>query len=101
MRAEQIIEVGRQIKEMCGFSTVSACDKRLKALIEAGYLERKKYIYGVAGLYTLTHNTGVLVIKKILIFDMCFKRSRIYRINMRYFSCFQRKHTVAEILIST
>jgi len=52
--------LGRHIKELCGFSTISACDKRLKVLIEAGYLERKKYIYGVAGLYTLTHKGRIL-----------------------------------------
>jgi hypothetical protein len=52
--------LGRHIKEICGFSSVSSCDKRLKALIEAGYIERKKYIYGIAGLYTLTHKGRIL-----------------------------------------
>ena len=52
--------LGRHIKDLCGFTSVSACDKRLKDLIVAGYLERKKYIYGVPGLYTLTHKGRIL-----------------------------------------
>lgn len=52
--------LGRHIKDMCGFSSVSACDKRLKLLIEAGFLSRKKYIYGIPSLYTLSHRGRIL-----------------------------------------
>jgi len=53
--------LGRHIKVLCGFSSVSACDKRLKILIEAKYLSREKYLYGVPGLYTITHKGRILL----------------------------------------
>ena len=52
--------LGRHIKDLCNFKSVSACDKRLKILIEADYLERKKYLYGIPSLYTLTHKGRIL-----------------------------------------
>ena len=39
---------------LCGFAGVRACDRRLKLLIDAGLLSRKRYIYGVAGLLGIT-----------------------------------------------
>ena len=53
--------LGRHIKVLCGFSGARASDRRLKMLVEAGYLERKKYLYGVPYLYTLTHKGRMLV----------------------------------------
>jgi hypothetical protein len=47
--------LGRHIKDLCGFNGSRATDRRLKALIDGGYLERKKYLYGMPYLYTLTH----------------------------------------------
>ena len=52
--------LGRHIEKMCGFNTASACDKRLKVLLLAGFIERKKYIYGIPSLYTLTHKGKIL-----------------------------------------
>lgn len=46
--------LGRQIKVLCGFAGQRACDRRLKKLIDAEYLERKYYIYGIPGLYFVT-----------------------------------------------
>lgn len=52
--------LGRHIKVLCGFPSVSSCDKRLKALVNAGYLDRKKYIYGIPSLYTLSHKGRII-----------------------------------------
>lgn len=46
--------LGRQIKMLCDFKGQRACDRRLKKLIEAGYIERKYIIYGIPGLYFVT-----------------------------------------------
>ena len=53
--------LGRHIMGLCGFPSASSCDKRLKILIEAGYINRKKYLYGIPSLYTLTHKGKMLV----------------------------------------
>lgn len=39
---------------LCGFESVRSCDRRLKVLIDEGYLTRRRYIYGVAGLLSIT-----------------------------------------------
>jgi hypothetical protein len=52
--------LGRHIRVLAGFSGVRATNRRLKILLEAGYLERKKYMYGVPYLYTLTHKGRIL-----------------------------------------
>ena len=46
--------LSRQIRVLCGFSGQRACDRRLKKLLEAGYIERRHYIYGVPRLYFVT-----------------------------------------------
>ena len=46
--------LSRQIRVLCGFTGQRACDRRLKKLIEAGYLERKHFIYGIPYLYFIT-----------------------------------------------
>ena len=53
--------LGRHVKVLCGFTGARACDRRLKALVEAGHLERKKHIYGVPYLYTLSHKGRMLI----------------------------------------
>jgi len=53
--------LGRHIRVLVGFSGARATDRRLRVLIEAGYLERKKYMYGVSYLYTLTHKGRILL----------------------------------------
>ena len=54
------ISTGRAIAVITGFNGLRACDRRLTKLCEAGYLERRKVLYGVASIYTLTHKGKVL-----------------------------------------
>ncbi|MCL2164309.1 MAG: replication-relaxation family protein [Oscillospiraceae bacterium] len=54
------VSTGRVIAVIAGFSGLRACDRRLGKLCESGYLERKKVLYGVAGIYTLTHRARLL-----------------------------------------
>lgn len=44
----------KHIRFLAGFSGQRATDRRLKVLIEAGYLERQKFLYGVPYIYFLT-----------------------------------------------
>jgi len=53
--------LGRHIKILINFTGVRATDRRLKLLIEAGYLCRKKYLYGVPFLYTVAHKGRILI----------------------------------------
>jgi len=53
--------LGKHIKVLAGFSGLRACDRRLKALLEAGYITRKKYLYGVPYLYTLTYKGKIFI----------------------------------------
>ena len=53
--------LGRHIKTLGSFTGSRASDRRLKALVEANYLGRKKYLYGVPYLYTLTHKGRILI----------------------------------------
>jgi len=53
--------LGRHIKELVNFSSYRVCDRRLAVLITAGYLTRKKYLYGVPYLYTVTHKGRILI----------------------------------------
>ena len=45
---------GKHIRELVGFSGQRACDRRLRKLIEAGYIKRERILYGVAGIYRNT-----------------------------------------------
>jgi len=54
------VVLGRQIAELAGFTGIRACDQRLNKLIKAGYLERKKILYGVPSIYSLTHKAKIL-----------------------------------------
>lgn len=47
--------LGRHLRVLTGFSGVRACDRRLKILINAGYIERKRILYGVPSVYFLTN----------------------------------------------
>lgn len=53
--------LGRHLLALGGFSGSRATDRRLRALVEAGYLTRKKYLYGIPYLYTLTHKGRMLL----------------------------------------
>lgn len=44
----------KHIRFLAGFSGQRATDRRLRILLDAGYLERKKFLYGVPYLYFLT-----------------------------------------------
>jgi len=53
--------LGRHIKTLIEFTGSRASDRRLKALVGAGYLSRKKYLYGVPYLYTVAHKGRLLI----------------------------------------
>jgi len=40
---------------------VRACDRRLRKLIEAGYIKRTKILYGVAGIYSNTNKAKKII----------------------------------------
>ncbi|MCL2405216.1 MAG: hypothetical protein FWC92_06685 [Defluviitaleaceae bacterium] len=46
--------LGRHIGELVGFSGQRACDRRLRKLVQAGYIRRERVLYGVAGIYRIT-----------------------------------------------
>ena len=53
--------LGKHIMTLAGFTGLRATDRRLRALIDAGYLARKRYLHGVSYLYTLTHKGRILL----------------------------------------
>ena len=53
--------LGRHVQVLCGFSGARATDRRLKVLVEAGYLVRQKYLYGIPYMYTLSHKGRILL----------------------------------------
>ena len=50
----------RHIKELVEFPTDSICHRRLRKLIEDGFLERRRILYGLPSLYTLTARSRTL-----------------------------------------
>jgi len=52
--------LGRHIKELADFSGQRACDRRLSKLISAGYIERKKILYGVPSIYCNTRKAKLV-----------------------------------------
>ena len=52
--------LGRHIRELAGFSGQRACDRRLRKLVQAGYISREKILYGVAGIYRITNKGAKL-----------------------------------------
>jgi len=53
--------LGRQVRLLVGFPSQSPCDRRIKLLMKAGYLERRHYLYGVPGLLGLTYQGRMLI----------------------------------------
>lgn len=51
----------RHIRFLAGFSGQRATDRRLKILIDSGYLDRKKFLYGVPSVYFLTSKGKTLI----------------------------------------
>lgn len=46
--------LGRHVCFLAHFPSARTCDRRLKILIDNGYIERKKFIFGIPYLYYLT-----------------------------------------------
>jgi len=53
--------LGRHVGALMGFTGARACDRRLRLLTDGGYLARKKYLYGIPYLYTVTHKGRILI----------------------------------------
>ena len=53
--------LSRHVKLIGGFGSQSACDRRLKLLRKAGYVDRKRIIYGVPSEYFLTYQGKALL----------------------------------------
>lgn len=52
---------GKQICILADFSSQRTCDRRLKKLMESGFLTRKKIIYGLPSIYFLTNQSKALI----------------------------------------
>ena len=52
--------LGRHIRYLADFSGQRACDRRLRTLIELGFIERKRVIYGLPGIYRNTYRAKVI-----------------------------------------
>ena len=53
--------LGRHLSALGGFTGQRATDRRLRSLIDGGYISRRKYLYGIPFLYTLTHKGRMLL----------------------------------------
>ncbi len=53
--------LSRHIFYLGGFSSQRTTDRRLKLLIEAGYIQRRKILYGIPYLYSLTYQGKLLI----------------------------------------
>ena len=62
--------LSRQIKILAGFAGQRSCDRRLKKLIDNGFIQRKYFIYGISGLYFATGKA-----KKITVFTYKAKKN--------------------------
>lgn len=49
--------ISRQVKDLCNFSGVRACDRRLLKLTRDGWLKREKVLHGFPFLYFVTEKT--------------------------------------------
>jgi len=58
------VVLSRHVKVLGGFTGQRACERRLKKLVEAGYLEKRKILYGVPNIYGVTMKGFVLLGKK-------------------------------------
>lgn len=67
--------LSRQIRVLGGFKGQRACDRRLAKLIEAGFIERKHFIYGIPRLYFVTKKAV-----KLLNLEYCTFNIRIEQI---------------------
>lgn len=51
----------RHLSEQAGFDSQRTLNRRVRLLIDAGYIERQKYIYGLPYVYTLTAKGKTLI----------------------------------------
>ena len=47
------VVLSRHIAELAGFTGQRACERRLKKLVEAGYIQKKRVLYGIPSIYSL------------------------------------------------
>jgi len=53
--------LGRHIQFLAGFSSQRTCDRRLRRLLDEGFLTRHMVIYGVPNVYQLTNKAKALI----------------------------------------
>ena len=53
--------LGRHLVYLAGFSSQRTCDRRLRLLLDEGYITRYKVLYGVPNVYQLTSKTKTLI----------------------------------------
>jgi len=53
--------LGRHIQFLAGFSSGRTCDRRLRVLLDAGFLKRHMVLYGVPSVYLLTRKSKTLI----------------------------------------
>ena len=53
--------LSRHVRFLCEFSSQRTCDRRLRLLIDAGYIDRRHVLYGVPSLYFVTHKGRTLI----------------------------------------
>lgn len=53
--------LGRHIKVLAGFSSQRSCDRRLRVLLDNGFLCRRKIIYGIPSIYSLPFKSKMLI----------------------------------------
>ena len=53
--------LSRHLRCLAGFGTQRACDRRLRVLLDSGFITRQKILYGVPSLYSLTHKGKMLI----------------------------------------
>lgn len=58
--------LGRHIRILANFSSARSCDRRLKLLVENEFLCRKKTLYGVPYIYTLSKQGTLLIHNKYI-----------------------------------
>lgn len=53
--------LGRHIQFLAGFASQRTCDRRLRILLDEGFLTRRAVIYGVPSVYLLTRKSKTLI----------------------------------------
>jgi len=53
--------LGRHIRVLAGFTGQRACDRRLRTLIDARLIQKRRIIYGVPSVYNLAHRGKMLI----------------------------------------